>query len=260
MRLTFPGPGRRRAAALALAWLVPLASCAGTPTLDESRLVDLSQAFVERTPTAPGEPPLHYERVAKRRDDGRWLSTGTLHGSIHSGTHLDAPVHYSEGRRAADEVPLAQLVAPIRLIESEPGERTELKIGIDALRKHEREHGRIPVGAAVLIRTGWSRYWTQPERYLGGKDENRIPGITVELARELVARKVDLVGIDTLSLDAGVERDVPAQRALADANIPWLENLSIPPDFPETGATLVALPLELEGGGSSPARVVAIVP
>lgn len=260
MRRTLSGRPLHRFASGVLASLAGLASCAGMPTLDEGRIVDLTQPFTERTPTAPGEPPLHYERVAKRRDDGRWLSTGTLHGSVHSGTHLDAPVHYAEGRRSADEVPLAQLVAPIRLIEADPSDGRELRIGLEALRKHEREHGRVPVGAAVLIRTGWGRFWTQPERYLGGKDETRTPGITVELAQELLARKVDLVGIDTLSLDAGVEHDAPAQRALAHGNVPWLENLSIPPDFPETGATLIALPLELEGGGSSPARVVAIVP
>jgi kynurenine formamidase len=130
----------------------------------------------------------------------------------------------------------------------------------DDLRAHERLHGRIPAGAAVLVRTGWSKYWDQSERYLGGNERFRFPGVSVELAQELAARNVDLVGIDSADLGGGDDHDDAAKRVLAAANVPVLENLALPEDFPSVGATLLALPLRIEHGAASPARVVAIVP
>ena len=87
-----------------------------------------------------------------------------------------------------------------------------------------------------------------------------FPGLSAALAHELVLRHVDLVGIDGPALDPGVVRDQPAERALAEANIPTLVNLDSLAGLPAIGATMIALPMKLAGGASGPVRVVAIVP
>ena len=249
------------------AWkLAPLslaiAACASMPALDQGRLVDLTHTFRDRTLSAPGDAPLVIEHDARRRDDGHWLATGSISGPEYAGTHVDAPLRYSENKRGVDEIPLAQMVAPIRTlnVERRCAKDRDHRVSIEDLRDHERTHGRVPAGAAVLIRTGWSKHWEQSERYLGGKDEFHFPGLSVELASELAARKVDLVGIDTAGIDPGNAVEPAAQRVLADANLPCLENLAIPEGFPAVGATLIALPMKIERGSGSPTRVVAIVP
>jgi kynurenine formamidase len=250
---------RPRAAALAAA--LALAGCASTPSLDETKLVDLTHALRESTLAEPGGEPFLVEREARRRDDGRWFASARLAGPAGAGTHLEAPGRLAEGRGEADEIPLRRLVAPIRVVDvSAAADKDRSRLaGVEDLRDHERAHGRIPAGAAVLVRTGWSKYWDQPERYVGG-ERPRFPGVSAELAAELVARNVDLVGIDTADLGGSDHRDHAAKRVLAGADVPVLENLALPADFPSVGATLLALPLSIEHGASAPARVVAIVP
>lgn len=246
-------------------WVASLALCAGcasSPALYERKLVDLTQTFRASTPNWPGEAPFIYRRLAGPGDDGRWRATGTLEGPEHSGTQLEAPMHYAEGRSGADEVPLHQLVGPIRLLDVEDAcSRTpNYVVTLGDLRAHERDHGRVPAGAVVLIHTGWDKHWESPERYFGTLDAPHHPGLSVELAQALVARRVDLVGIDAPSLDAAGDRGLPVQRLLAGANIPGLENLTGLGLLPPLGATLIALPMKVERAGGAPTRVVAIVP
>jgi kynurenine formamidase len=245
-------------------WPILLASgsCVSVPPLYETRLVDLTHTYTDVTEDWPGEAPFRYQRRAAVGLDGRWLATGSISGSELAGTHVEAPMHYAEGRHGASELPLRQLVGPIRVLdvtdacEKDPRYAAQLS----DLRKHERDHGRIPSRAVLLVRTHWDRHWGTSERYFGPLDAPRHPGLSLELARELVERGVDLVGIDGPSLDTSEASELPVQRLLAERNIPGLENLTGLDLVPALGATLIALPLKLDRAGGAPARVVAIVP
>jgi kynurenine formamidase len=253
-------------AALAVAAIV--SGCASAPALDQKRLVDLTHPFSEGLIVWPSTPKFEYTRSIFGRDDqGRWYATGDLRLGEMSGTHLAAPLHLSEGARSTSDIPLEQLVGPIRVVTiSTSNDKSRDYVGTPRdLVKHEQIHGRIPAGAAVVIRTGWEKRWTNPRGYLGKSDDEHneqlhFPGIGLELARELIARHVDLVAIDGPGIDPGISTDYAAERALAEAGIPVLLNLTEVAGLPDIGATMIALPMKLDGGAGGPVRVVALVP
>ena len=250
------------------ATLFLLAGCAAPPALDEARLVDLTWPFDERTIYWPTSRPFELERVAWGRDEaGRWYAAGDLCAAEHGGTHVDAPVHFAEGRHSTADIPLAQLVGPARVIDvaAACARERDYLVSPSDVEAHERVHGPIPRGAAVLVRTGWGRFWPDAERYLGSAArgagvELHFPGLSAEAARILVERGVDLVGIDTASLDHGPSTDFGAHRVLAEANVPGLENVAHLELLPETGATLLALPMKIAGGTGGPVRIAALLP
>jgi kynurenine formamidase len=245
-----------------------LAACATTPLLVEQRVIDLTHDFDATTIYLPNEQAFHYERVFWGRDDlGRWRATGQFSTSEHGGTHVEAPIAHAEGLRATSEIPLAQLIGPIRVIDIVAlcAKDRDYVATPDDLERHERTNGRIPAGAAVIVRTGWDRHWNNPRRYLGRSEDARaedlhFPGLSVELAHALVQRRVDLVAIDGPGLDPGMSKDAAASRELAHANIPGLENLNDVGKLPQHGATLIALPMKIAGGSGGPTRVVALLP
>jgi kynurenine formamidase len=124
----------------------------------------------------------------------------------------------------------------------------------------------IPDGAIVLARTGWGRFWPDKKHYLGTEtpgdtDHLHFPGIAREAAAWLVAhRKPSGVGLDTPSLDHGPSRDFITHRILNGAGIFGLENVASLDKLPESGATLIALPMKIKGGSGGPTRVIAILP
>jgi len=87
-----------------------------------------------------------------------------------------------------------------------------------------------------------------------------FPGVSREAAEWLVARKVSGVGVDTASLDPGPSRDFMAHRILNGAGIYGLENVANLDQVPETGATLIALPMKIKGGSGGPTRIIAFLP
>jgi kynurenine formamidase len=91
-------------------------------------------------------------------------------------------------------------------------------------------------------------------------EDLHFPGIGADAARILVEREIDLVGLDTASLDYGPSRDFVAHRILNGANVPGIENLANLHRIPAKGATIVALPMKIEGGTGGPCRVIAILP
>jgi kynurenine formamidase len=231
----------------------------------------MSHAFNDRTIYWPTATPFELEVVtAGMTERGYYYEANDFCSAEHGGTHLDAPIHFAEGRRTAEEVALDRLIGPAVVVdvtvaaEADP----DYRVAVSDLTAFEAEHGRIPDGAIVLLRTGWERYWPDRSRYLGTEKtgaeavpELHFPGLGPEAARWLVEeREIGAVGIDTPSIDYGQSTDFESHRILYEANIPGLENVASMGRLPTTGAYVVALPMKITGGSGAPLRMVAVIP
>ncbi len=238
------------------------------PALDESRIVDLTHPFNDRSIYWPTARQFELTAVAHGRDaEGRWYASNDFCASEHGGTHLDAPIHFAEGRWSTAEIPLERLIGPARVfdIREQCIADPNYLLAPDDIRRHETLQGRIEPGDVVLIHTGFGRYYPNAGQYLGSEVRGRVeglkfPGIGREAAELLVERRVDLVGLDTASLDHGPSQDFIAHRVLNGANIPGLENVANLDRLPPKGATIIALPMKIEAGTGGPCRIIAILP
>ncbi len=236
--------------------------------LDNFTLVDLSHAYDDETIFWPtGKPFLHKRTDWGISAGGYWYSSYDFESSEHSGTHLDAPIHFAEGKPAVGAIPLDKLAGPAFMVdiaarcERDP----DYAATVADFEAFEAAHGRIAAGSIVLARTGWSSRWPDVKRYLGddtpGSAANlHFPGISPDAARWLAARKVGVVGIDTASIDPGTSTDFEAHRILAAAGIPGLENVANLDALPAVGATVLALPMKIGKGSGAPCRIVALIP
>ena len=237
--------------------------------LSAYRMVDLTHAFGSRTlfwPTSPTKFTL--ERLAYGKTEaGYFYAANTLCTPEHGGTHLDAPLHFAERGRSADQVPLEQLIANAVVIDvtAQAGRDRDYRLTADDVLAFEKAHGRIAAGAIVLLRTGWSRHWPNAKPYLGDDtpgDASKLsfPSYGVDAAKILVEqRRVAALGIDTASIDYGRSTDFQVHRVAMAQNVPGLENLTNLDQLPATGAIVIALPMKIEGGSGGPLRAVALV-
>ncbi len=257
--------------------LLAFAACAteADPTLalfaDTTAWVDLTHPFDSTSIYWPTAEAFRLERVAAgMTPGGYYYAANNLRAAEHGGTHLDAPIHFAEGRHTADQIPLNRFIGPalvVDVIRKTQGDR-DYRVTAEDLQEFERAHGRIPDGGILLLRTGWGRYWPDPVAYLGtglqGEQaipELHFPGLHAAAAEWLVnERAVDAVGIDTPSIDQGQSTTFDAHQILFGANIPAFENVANLDRLPATGAFVIALPMKIAGGSGAPLRIVAVVP
>ena len=143
----------------------------------------------------------------------------------------------------------------------------DYRVTVADLEAFESANGRIPDAAILLIRTGFSSRWPDAARYLGTAERGaaavaklHFPGVSPEAAKWLVSnRKINALGIDTASIDYGQSTMYETHRILYEANIPGLENLNALDRLPQTGASIVALPMKIKGGSGAPLRAIAII-
>jgi kynurenine formamidase len=245
---------------------------AGAPDrLTSGTWVDLSYEYSTDTIYWPTAKP--FELVvesAQRTPAGYYYAANNFSTSEHGGTHLDAPVHFAEGKWTTDAIPLERLVGPAVVVDvrEAAAKNADYLITVDVLESWERAHGTIPAGSIVLFRTGWGQRWGNRERYLGtsktgaeGAAELHFPGIHPDTARWLVSHGgIDAVGIDTASIDYGPSKAFETHQTLFAGSIPAFENVAQLDRLPVTGSFVVALPMKIRGGSGGPLRIVAIVP
>ncbi len=238
---------------------------------EEARVIDLSHPFDEQTiywPTAEG---FRLQVDAKGwTESGFYYEANSFCTAEHGGTHLDAPVHFAEGKRPVDEIPLEQLIGPGIVIDVRAAcerDRDHLVTTGEFL-AWEREHGRIPDGAIVLLHTGFGRFWPDRARYMGTDERGpaavpklHFPGLDPDAARWLVReRSIGAIGLDTPSIDHGPSTTFDAHQMLFQAQIPALENVASIELLPASGFTVIALPMKIRGGSGGPVRIAALVP
>ncbi|HZB28106.1 MAG TPA: cyclase family protein, partial [Gemmatimonadales bacterium] len=231
--------------------------------------IDLSHDFSSEAIYWPTARPFALEVVsAEQTAGGYYYAANNFSAAEHGGTHLDAPVHFAEGKWTTDQIPLDRLIGEAIVIDVQEGADANPDYRIDRAALQAWQDGRaIPENAIVLFRTGWSRRWPDRAAYLGtaqtGPDavaQLHFPGIDSTAARSLVDRKVRAVGIDTPSIDPGQSQTFPTHQILSAANIPAFENLTNLDQLPPTGSFVVALPMKIRGGSGGPLRIVALIP
>jgi kynurenine formamidase len=237
--------------------------------IDPERLVDLTYDFDGSTVYWPNAKSFDWQKefwdISPR---GYWYAAGHYSASEHGGTHIDAPIHFSRGGLTVDQISVASLVAPAVVLDISEAcnKNRDYRLSVDDLTTWETQHGHIPDGSIVLVRTGWGKYWPDRKRYLGSDVPGDInilhfPGLSMEAARFLATqRKISGVGIDTASMDYGPSRLFEAHGVILGAGLYGLENVAHADRLPPTGATIVALPMKIKGGSGAPTRIIAVLP
>ena len=234
------------------------------------RVVDLSQVLEAETPViglpAPFAQSAPFRMEAVSRYDARgpgWYWNNLSLGE-HTGTHFDAPVHWVSGR--GHPANTTDTIAPGRLVAAACVVDVEAECAADAgflltrgrLEAWEGEFGRIPAGAWVLMRSGWSR--RVGEAFLNG---GVTPGPDADCVRFMVERDVAGFGTETVGRDAGqafgFEPAFPCHTLMHGANKFGLASLARLDQLPAAGAVLITPPLKIAGGSGSPCRVLALV-
>jgi arylformamidase len=197
-------------------------------------LLDITVPIREGMVTYPGDPTVHMERVSSI-EKGDVANLTRLDFGVHSGTHIDAPVHFIDGGKTVESLPLDVLLGPVEVVEAarDGGD-------VDA-----EDVARVPGGVQrVLFKTRNSELWAKDEF------DDSFAKLTEGTAKELVERGVRLVGVDYLSVG-----DPSAHHTLLGAGIVAIEGLDLRGVEPGR-YRLVCLPLKLVGSDGGPARAV----
>jgi kynurenine formamidase len=238
--------------------------------LENYELVDLSHSYGESTLYWPTSPTaFEKEQLAYGISEGGWFySAYSVCTPEHGGTHIDAPMHFAAGGISTEKIPLESLFAQAVVIDvsNRAAADRNYRLTAEDVEEFEKEHGEISAGTIVLMRTDWSDHWPDAMAYLGDDtpgDASKLqfPGFGAEATKILTEeRKVAMLGVDTASVDYGKSQDFIVHRIGAAQGVANLENLTNLDQLPATGATIIALPMKIEGGSGGPARVVALVP
>ena len=189
--------------------------------------------------------------------------------SEHTGTHFDAPSHWISGRDvpngSVDEISLDAFVGPVVVINCSEGaeKNDDFELTPEVIQKWEAEHGIIPSGAWVLMRTDWSK--RSGAEYLNMREDGpHSPGPTPDGIKFLIdQRDIRGFGTETVGTDAGQGSHYvppyPAHYFLHGAGKYGLQCLANLDQLPPTGAILLAAPLKIKNGTGSPLRVLAMI-
>lgn len=241
------------------------------------QIVDLTQPLGPETPVI-GLPPqfasspgVTMDVISRYDDKGPAWYWNIIRMGEHTGTHFDAPVHWITGKdlrdNACDTIPPRRFVGPACVMDvtGEVGKNPDFLLLPAHIQAWEDEHGRIPAGAWVLLRTDWSKR-TNAASFLNVlADGPHTPGFH-KSASELLARDRDVlgVGVETIGTDAGqagtFDPPFPNHSIMHGAGKFGLASLRNLDQLPATGAIVIAAPLKIVGGSGSPLRVLAIAP
>jgi len=255
----FKGAGAATAAGAAT-MLAPAAPATAAPR-SFSRVVDMTHTLDPAFPTYFQKPGIEMDRMARLGEDGfnmyRW------HVIEHAGTHLDAPIHFSEDGDTADAMAVDDFVAPLAVIDikARAAEDPDAQVTPEDIAAWESAHGPIPPGAAVAMNSGWDKRVGEPG-FAGLDDAGsfHFPGFHVDAVRHLM-EETGARGliVDTLSLDHGPSASFDTHYAWLPTNRWGMENIKNLDQVPASGATLVVGTPRIRGATGGPSRAMALV-
>lgn len=213
-----------------------------------SRIIDLTRVITNDMPVF--ERRIKPITIPWARLDMHGYDLELLFMSTHTGTHMDAPKHFTATGYSIDEVPLDRLVSNAILLKVRKGAREYIT------KEDLRVIKDIDVrGRSIIISTGWEHeYGKNNEYYL---DSN--PGLSKDAAEYLVEKGIAQVGIDTANIDHADDKDFTVHKVLLARNITIVENLCNLDSIDAKEFTLITLPLRLKGASGSPLRALALL-
>ncbi|MBY8975027.1 cyclase family protein [Rhodobacteraceae bacterium NNCM2] len=221
---------------------------------------DMTHAWGEDFPTYFGEPGIAREQAFNFADNGFNLFVLTV--NEHTGTHLDAPLHFSADGNSVDEIPVTDLVVPLCVVDirERAASDADAQLTPDDLKTWIAANGPIPDKACVALLSGWGdKVGGDGFRNADAEGKMHFPGFHLEAANMLI-EETGAVGMatDTLSLDYGISGDFATHYAWLPTNRWGIECLAKLEKVPAAGATLVVGAPKLKGGTGGPSRIFAM--
>jgi len=254
-----------------------LAGLVGALVSGRIQIVDLTQTLSPDFPQIVLPPemgqcqPFRIEEISAYDERGPGWYWNNFSCGEHTGTHFDAPIHWVSGRHlpqnSVDTIPVQHFVAPACVIDcsAQSAADPDHLLSVAAVEQWEREHGRIPAGSWVLMRTDWSKR-TDPVAYQNFDETGQhTPGPDSEVVQFLVSQR-DVLGFgsEAIGTDAGqgfhLRPPYPCHYYMHGAGRYGLQCLTNLDQLPPTGAVLICPPLKILRGSGSPLRVLALVP
>ncbi len=236
----------------------PLFAQNATPTKAE----DLTHELDVNFPTFFGDQQLFMTSLFNY--DEHKFNINEWRFNEHTGTHLDAPLHFSADGKSVSEIPVGDLICPLAIIDirAKAAEDADAQVTPDDVKAWTDANGDLPEGACVAMLSGWGAHLgTDKFRNVGDDGKTmHFPGFHLEAAQMLMeAPSVKGIAVDTLSLDHGASPDFATHYAWLPSGRWGLECVANLESLPASGATIVVGAPKLKGGTGGPSRVFAMV-
>ena len=226
-----------------------------------SNVMDLTHLLGPNFPLFPGSPPFRIDTLSAHQEDGFYGNLITM--AEHSGTHMDAPVHFAADGLYVDQIPPEALVVPAVVLDlsTRATQDPDTLVTPDDILSWERRYGRVPHNAAILMFTNWQARLGSVETFLNTDSSGvlHFPGFGKDSIDFLLTeRSIAGIGVDTLSLDHGPSTDFATHFTLLSSNRWGLENLANLNLIPPSGATLFVGAPKVASGSGGPSRIMAV--
>ena len=221
------------------------------------KLIDLTHTLDSNIPTWNGgcgfNHEIHIDYPDCQGEDKFRVMKMSMHAGI--GTHMDAPSHCIEGGKCIHEFDVNDLCMPCVVIDVSGKCHEKYSVSTEDVTDFERQHGLLPKGSCVMIKTGWSKFWNEPSKY---HNSHVFPTVSLEAANLLLRRGVNALGIDTLSPDRP-ENGFKVHQAFLGAGKVIIENVANLDSMPPVDAFVMALPIKVKDVTEAPMRLVGLI-
>ncbi len=228
--------------------------------ISNGRPTDLTHELHEGFPTYFGKPGVSAKSIYNFKENG--FNVNVLTVNEHTGTHMDAPLHFSADGNSVAEVPVETLFCPLAIIDirEKAAADADAQVTPDDIKAYVSANGPIPDGACVAMMSGWDKF-ANGDKFRNADDKGKMhfPGFHIE-ATKMLLEETKTVGmaVDSLSLDHGISADFVTHYAWLPTNRWGLECVANLDALPVKGATLVVGAPKMRGGSGGPARVMAL--
>jgi kynurenine formamidase len=225
-------------------------------------VVDLTHTMSPDFPTFFGVPGIELQKQFDFKKDGFNLNWWRI--IEHAGTHIDAPIHFSEQGATVDKLGADTLVAPLAVVDvrAQAAQNPDYAVTRQDLLDWERKHRRLPDRCCVAMLSGWAQYVGDAAKFTGRDASGmfHFPGFAPSAVEWMIAeRRVVGIAVDTLSLDNGPSKDFKVHTLWLPTGRWGVENVANLDKVPPAGGTIVVGAPKVQNATGGPTRVIALI-